>query len=380
MAIPFPSPQLIEDMMRRMAPQQRISVQQVVPVDVDSSASILAALSQGHEGPHPLGHFGLQVSYTAGGQPLQRKMVLKSKPHGRELNQLILALARGCSPELGQAYAPFMDCTGFGHSHRREGEIYQKLHDPALMPVIYGVQHDEAAGAYLILMEYLEEVDLLNSVMQPEAWTDPTIRAALTQLAHWHAQHLMAVQGVDMRLWSDRPSRGYMQRLRPLWQALLDHHAQRYPEHFGAGRVALLRGFIADIPSYWTELGRMPQTLVHNDFNPRNLCFRPDGQLVAYDWELATFHVPQYDVVEFLAFVLDRDRYHRRAEYLAYYHQALQNLTGQFGDWAAFRRGFDLAARDFGLHRLALYLMAHTVNPSPFLPRVVESYFATLET
>ena len=126
----------------------------------------------------------------------------------------------------------------------------------------------------------------------------------------------------------------------------------------------------------------MPKTLVHNDLNPRNTCFkrRADGRLqfCAYDWELATYHVPQYDVVELLCFVLDADRYHLRAGYLEYYRQCLHARTGRFADPAAFRTGFDLAALDFGLHRLGLYLMAHTVSPYPFLPRVVDSYFDTL--
>ena len=54
----------------------------------------------------------------------------------------------------------------------------------------------------------------------------------------------------------------------------------------------------------------MPRTLIHNDFNPRNLCLRQtDGglRLCAYDWELATLQVPQHDLAELLCFVLPPD-------------------------------------------------------------------------
>jgi hypothetical protein len=99
---------------------------------------------------------------------------------------------------------------------------------------------------------------------------------------------------------------------------------------------------------------------------------------VAYDWELATYHVPQYDAVELLAFVLGPDRYHLRAGYFEYYRQQLHAHTGRFADQAAFAEGTRLATLEFGLHRLGLYLMPHALSPYPFLPRVVESFFAGL--
>ena len=105
-------------------------------------------------------------------------------------------------------------------------------------------------------------------------------------------------------------------------------------------------------PANWATLQSLPKTLVHNKLNPRNTCFwpGPDGQpqLVAYDWELATYHVPQYDVVELLAFVLGPDRYHLRADYFEYYRQKLHAHTGRFADQAAFAEGTRLATLEFG--------------------------------
>ena len=51
----------------------------------------------------------------------------------------------------------------------------------------------------------------------------------------------------------------------------------------------------------WEEIDALPPTLVHNDFNPRNLALVDGGtRLVALDWELATVTVPQRDVAELL--------------------------------------------------------------------------------
>jgi aminoglycoside phosphotransferase (APT) family kinase protein len=171
-----------------------------------------------------------------------------------------------------------------------------------------------------------------------------------------------------------------MQQLTPLWEALLTN-ASRSAGLYSASRVQELRQAIDQIPTYWAALDAMPKTLIHNDFNPRNTCFKTVGgelQLCAYDWELATYHVPQYDVVEFLSFVLDEERYALRLGYLEHYRQALHTLTGSYADADEFRTGAGYAALDFGLHRLGMYMMAHTVSPYPFLPRVVNSYFDTL--
>ena len=71
-----------------------------------------------------------------------------------------------------------------------------------------------------------------------------------------------------------------------------------------------------------SDLDAAPQTMIHNDCNPRNICLRkvaqtPKGHVAStgcpyedqrclciYDWELATINVPQHDLVEFLAFTL----------------------------------------------------------------------------
>jgi hypothetical protein len=287
------------------------------------------------------------------------------------------SLAQACGEPLATVYPAFAARTGFHYTHHRELAAYQ-LPAAGLMPTIWGVYADEAQEAYCVLMEYLEDVSLLNSVMTPGAWTDAHIRAALTQLAGWHAHHLTTTPPQDC---DDQPSRAHMQALAPLWEALLANAAAHHPALYPAARVCTLRAAIAQIPTYWAALEKMPRTLIHNDLNPRNTCFKtgPDGPLLcAYDWELATWHVPQYDVVELLSFVLAEDRYHLRLGYLEHYRQALHALTGRYADAEAFLFGAGYAALDFGLHRLGMYLMAHSVSPYPYLPRVVDSYFDTL--
>jgi len=371
-------PAFLEQMMQAHNPDHPIRVESVVLVPLDNSASILVSLTSGLT-QKAIGHFGLDVTMHINGATQVQRLVLKVKPHGREISTMLASLAQACGGPLAEVYPAYAALTGFEHTHRREVDVYQQ-HPSALKPKIWGLYANDVSEEYCVLMEYLEDVTLLNSVMAPEAWTDAHICAALEQLAAWHARHLVAQAPKAVGLWDDLHTPTYMQQLAPLWEALLTS-ASRFPELYPTSRVQELRQAIEQIPTYWSVLETQPKTLVHNDFNPRNTCFkRVEGklQLCAYDWELATYHVPQYDVVEFLCFVLDEDRYALRLEYLEHYRQVLHALTGTYADADQFRTGAGYAALDFGLHRLGMYLMAHAVSPYPFLPRVVHSFFDTL--
>lgn len=82
---------------------------------------------------------------------------------------------------------------------------------------------------------------------------------------------------------------------------------------------------LANLHHIVSDLDAAPQTMIHNDCNPRNICLRKLAQstnapqephnstgcpyedqrhLCIYDWELATINVPQHDLVEFLSFTL----------------------------------------------------------------------------
>ena len=370
------TPSFIQSVMQQRHPERGIVVTAVTPFAVDNRASILVTLTSGTS-TKPMGHFGLRVMWQENGQSQTRKMVMKMKPHGREISAMLNSLAQVDGEPLASVYPSFSERTGFQHTHGRELEIYQQLSDP-ILPTIYGCYEDVENEVYIILMEYLEDVSLLNSVMEVHRWADTHIRAALAQVAQWHAKYLLEPPALNLHHWSDTQPPDYFQRLTPLWEALLANARRRLPELYTASRTDRLTRAIAAIPQYQAELQAMPTTLVHNDLNPRNVCFK-GTRFCVYDWELATFHVPQYDVVELLCFVLDRDRYTLRSGYVEYYRQELNQLTALFSDKQTFDRGFQLAALDFGLHRLGLYAMAHSVSPYPFLPRVIDSYFNTIE-
>ena len=361
--------------------KEPVQVLRCEPFELDNSASILATLTSAGMAEKSIGHFGVAVTYVQRGKEHTRRLVLKVKPHGNAIVEMLAGLAQACGDPLAAVYPAYKKRSGFQHTHRQEGKVYGELSSP-LFPRLFGLYEEEEKEQFLILMECLEEVALLNSVMQPEDWTDAHIRAALEQIAAWHATYLVKPLPLTEGAKADAPGKEYMQALTPLWEALLQNAAAGSPDLYPAERVAKMQSVIASIPDYWEALEAMPKTLIHNDLNPRNTCFKTNaGKLLfcVYDWELSTAHVPQYDVVEFLSFVLDADRYHLRPEYIEFYRKALAQHTEAYAGKALFYEALKGAAYDFGLHRLGMYMMAHRIGPYPFLPRVVESYFNMLE-
>ena len=175
----------------------------------------------------------------------------------------------------------------------------------------------------------------------------------------------------------------------PLWLALLENNAREYPDMWTPSRQAAMRDILNDVDRIWSVLESQPKTLVHNDFNPRNICLRrqPEPRLCVYDWELASVHVPQHDLVEFLAFTVEPGQAHGKfPEHAEFYRQ---QLAGRVVDGTPVSRSLepelfaevlDYCAFDLLVQRLALYAMTHAVKQYPFLHRVVDSLFSYLRS
>ncbi|MCU0437054.1 MAG: aminoglycoside phosphotransferase family protein [Raineya sp.] len=371
----FLEKEFLEKLMQDFAPETNIIIENVQNFKIDNSASILVALTA-QESESKIGHFGVEITFTRLGVKRIQKMVLKVKPHSQEIITMLSNLSQACGGELAKVYPRYQEQTGFYHTHQREQEIYKKI-PSELTPTIFGVYTDENEGLFMILMEYLEDVSLLNAVMQPQNFTDKYIKTTLNSLAHWHSS--VKSDKLNSKFWMDTPSKAYMQDLQPLWIGLVENAHTHHSDLYTTKRVEFLKKAIEDIPQHWEIMDKYPKTLIHNDCNPRNICFKIlDNQpkLCLYDWELATLHAPQYDLVEFLCFTLDKERHYLRSQYIDEYYKTLSHLDNRFNDRTLFLEILQISALHFGLHRLGMYMMAHAVSPYPFLPFVVENYFA----
>ena len=132
----FLSSAFLEEMLRAHAPKKTINVRTVVPLPLDNSASILAALTAG-QSAKPIGHFRLALTLEVDGVVQERQLVLKVKPPGREISTMLGSLAQACGGELAAVYPALAARTGFHFTHQRELEIY-RCPATGLMPRIWG--------------------------------------------------------------------------------------------------------------------------------------------------------------------------------------------------------------------------------------------------
>ena len=303
-------------------------------------------------------------------------VVVKVKPLDAEVLLMMQGLAQMCGRGVAEAHRRFRGATGFVGCHLRELAVYEER-DPRFtrhVPAVYDVLRDEAREGYAVVLERLRDVRLLDSADDTSGWTARDVEAAIRGIGAVHAIWMGRERELLRAPWLGLPPTAVrMAEARPLWESLAEHAADELPALMSGAELRRQLALVARVPETWARLEGMPRTLVHNDFNPRNLALRdePAGpRLCAFDWELATLHVPQRDVAELLAFVLDaRAERGEVLHYLEVHRRALAEAGGAVPDAGTWREGFVLSLRDLLVTRFALYLMAHAFRRYAFLER-----------
>ena len=166
----------------------------------------------------------------------------------------------------------------------------------------------------------------------------------------------------------------------PLWRALAVHAAPMFTEWAGPSIAATHQALIDRIAEWRPALDAAPHTLIHNDFNPRNVCLRGAAgawRLCAYDWELAAIGTPMRDLAEFLCFVSPPDIGRESIDALIDRHADRFGMTaGVRADRAEWHAAFGAALAELLIDRLSVYAMVHRVKPQSFLPRVIRGWSA----
>jgi hypothetical protein len=311
--------------------------------------------------------------------------VVKLKPLDEEVLLMMASLAAMCGPTLEDAFRKHQRTLEYAGTHRRELGVYRQA-DPRFLrhvPKVYQVLEDDAREAHVLVLEKLNRLFPMNDVDEVSGWTPPRIRAALEGAAALHA----VWWGRDAELLAQPwlgpvPRAAQMEEMADLWRAMASFAEVEHAELVEPGVAKRLTRMIDTVRSWWTELERGPRTLIHNDFNPRNLALRPEGaglSLVAFDWELATLGVPQRDLAEFLTFVLPPTApLEDVTAWVEHHRRALERETGATLDPKAWRRGYALSLQALAVQRFSFYVMAHGFRQTPFLDRVYKTLWHLL--
>ncbi|AZQ44921.1 phosphotransferase [Nonlabens ponticola] len=351
--------------------EKKVKILSLEPYAIDNSSSILTSLNQSQQGLS-VGHFGYSVDYRINQEPQKQKMVLKVKTFGSETSEMLTGLSQLSSSPLKDVYPAYATLMGFENSHFKELYLYEHV-THAVMPTIYGTHRDEKQGIFMILMEDLYAQQNLNTVMQPEVWTHNDLSSAIIDLASWHGDALhLADRLIDNEWQYDLPSSNFYKKIKPVLSSLLNN--SRDLNLITSEQCIVLERYLEKIPQLYAGLDELPKTIIHNDCNLRNCCIKNDS-LLLYDWELATMHIPHYDLAEFICFAITADRKGEIETLINRYHEHLNVNYDYPQELPEFVGTLQLAASQFALHRLGLYTMAHKITPYPFLERVYQTYF-----
>ncbi|KAF9425571.1 hypothetical protein BGZ94_007415 [Podila epigama] len=330
-------------------------------------------------------------------------VVIKSKPIDTALIELTNIMAQLQGGSFADEYDLVKDLTGFRNSHIREIELAELTWQSGgaierVSTKVYNVLRNDYQQLYALCLEYLDPnqsggaISHMNSTETAlTTWSADDIHLVLKDLASLHAQFL----GQESRLlgmsFLENPTRSLMKVLRPAYEAMIRTNRKNQPELFSEYLTQAMLEYLEHSDKFWATIESSPRTLIHGDFNTRNICLRRDlttgaKQLCAYDWELACCQVPQRDVVEFLAFVLPPDspewphyiEYHRLAlkasfeSYLSSSTSSSPTVTA-IPSSRAYLEVAKLALMDFASLRVAMYGISNSFKQVEWLPRIVAS-------
>jgi len=366
--------------------RQNIQVEEVRPLQIESKGSSIITELTAHKINKLVGHYPFELKLA--GQSESKKVMVKVKPLDDEVILMLNSMASMCDARLAHAYNQFKNGIGFKGCHKRELAVMSQT-DARFVnnaPTTYLAWQDDSREAYVLVQELMEDMELMDSADDTSGWTQEHIQVAIRGIAEVHSIWYGKEAELAEKDWIiDAPTAANMVEKTRLWEMLGAHSVEEFPEWFSDTDLARYRDRLYSMKDWYSEIDEMPKTLIHNDFNPRNIAFRrlpaADGQekgaltLCAYDWELATIQLPQHDLAELLVFALQPDfNVEDIEQYIEQHRIELEVLAGEPIDAQQWRRGFTLSLWDLVINRIPMYAMAHTFRHYEFMDRVQSTF------
>jgi thioester reductase-like protein len=371
----------LEPLLRRHFKDERLLVADASVERLGSEHSIISELTawkrKGHAG---LWRTTLTLDQDERRQPLD--LMVKIKAADADAIEVAQTTADVVDAGVSRELARYRDRIGLRGSHVRELEIYGLQSDARFarhMPLCYGSWQDERAESWGLVLERLDGMDAIDATGDPRIWTRARVETAIDGIAEVHAAWLGREQELSAAPWIGHvPSASSMVDMTPLWAALATHAAPLFAQWAAPALASVHAELVASIPRWWPALEALPRTLIHHDFNTRNIAIRRTEcgpRLVAYDWELATIGAPQRDLAELLCFVFPPEaEIDDLYDYVACHRTQLERHSGRTLSQDLWFEGFRSALNDVLVSRLAFYALIHRIRPQAFLPGVLNTW------
>lgn len=288
-------------------------------------------------------------------------ILLKSKATDLETIKGLHLMAASIDPNLSDLITKYKDFLEYKNTHIKELEIPKFLNSRGFIhsPAFFGSHRNDSREIYLLAQERLFKEDLLlfDDENHPEKWDHQIIRVTISAIHQAHQLFLDQKENYD----------GFVQEFDinnalELYQYLINIAVTE-----DSKKERELQDILNSCKSE-SPAALLPKTLLHNDFNPRNIAVRNDGNICIYDWELAVHHYPHRDIVELLSFAMNEVTEKELIDHLKFHHQ----LWGgdNFLSWKEWKKGYIITLREYVLSRVLFYMAAEVVMKLKFAQRV----------
>ncbi|MCW3104798.1 MAG: hypothetical protein JWO09_3238 [Bacteroidetes bacterium] len=301
--------------------------------------------------------------------------IIKSKPTGEEVLKGLHYMASALSTELSDKLLEYKSALEYTDCDHKETEAVEMLWKDGFrnIPRSFGTYTDPTREISMLVMEYLDPASykIMNSESRPELWTKEIIRDTIKSINDVHAFYSVA---------GNRPAAMHISvftpgALMPFYMVMNGVNEKEYADW---NTAELFKELHQEMVQYMLEAPekRSPLTIVHNDFNPRNIAIKNDDGPVIYDWELAVLNIPQRDSIELLSFVLPEDFSSTQlSEYLEYHHRIFVEKTGSaisLSDWLCDCR---IIVLEYLCSRISFYLAGGALLDYSFSRRIFMNAF-----
>ena len=274
---------------------------------------------------------------------------------------------------------------------------WKAIRPKAFMTLMNATRH-----IYLVAMEDLRSGSFthLDTVMDPSPWQRDDVKDALQGIAAFHALYYGNVGTIPEKVKGLIDSSNIEDpynaaSARAFFRCVVENIQKKHGNLLGEKAVSVLQKSINNMDKVCAVLSNSMTTLIHGDFNIRNVCLRKDpkpgeSRMRAYDWEFLRVMCPQHDAAFFIAHILsENDPIDVWSDYFEMYRQcflaelikagATEDIQGTVKDRDNFKWVFDMCIIEMLWNGVGVMLIVSKAHPLPFIPKLVKSVCRYLE-
>jgi len=202
----------------------------------------------------------------------------------------------------------------------------------------------------------VEDLKLIDSENRPDQWDQSMILSAISAINDIHLAYSKANV-------SERPQLPEFDLLSAV--ELYDKLIGIIETDESGDKHIILRKYLSDLRQLSIN-STLPKTLIHNDYNPRNIAVRNNGGICIYDWELSVLNYPHRDIVELLSFTLSDDFDRDQLLSFLLYHFEISGFKDTL-TWDDWKKHYILTLKEYLLSRVSFYCAAQVIMKLKFV-------------